>query len=118
LSRTVADSSTSGDSSSSIFGGNSTSTSTHAGHSVPTLPAVKRSLALAVALAELYASGLPLDGASIAAGIVAEAVDVSALHINTVQAKLGPEVAALVHDVLAVRHAPERAQSYDDASSR
>jgi hypothetical protein len=121
LSRTVTDPSTSGENSSSIFGlnGTSTSTSTHAGgHSVPTLPAVKRSLALAVALAELYASGLPLDGASIAAGIVAEAVDVSALHINTVQAKLGPEVAALVHDVLAVRHAPERAQSYDDASSR
>lgn len=84
----------------------------------PALPAVQRSLTLAVALAELYASGMPLDGASIAAGIVAEAVDVSALHINTVQAKLGAEVAALVHDVLAVRHAPERTQSYDDASSR
>ncbi|KAF6251872.1 hypothetical protein COO60DRAFT_579617 [Scenedesmus sp. NREL 46B-D3] len=66
-------------------------------------PAVQRSLALAAALAELYASGLPLDAASIAAGIVAEAVDVAALHIRSVQAKLGPEVAGLVHDVLAVR---------------
>jgi hypothetical protein len=119
LSRTVSDPSTS----SGSFGG-STSPSTGflqdrppAGDD-PALPAVQRSLALAVALAELYAAGLPLDGASIAAGIVAEAVDVSGLHITTVQAKLGQEVAALVHDVLAVRHAPERTQSYDDASSR
>jgi len=120
LSRTVAEpGSTSG-----IFGGKldiSTGVlqdSFHAEPAGPALPAVQRSLALAVALAELYAAGLPLDGASIAAGIVAEAVDVSALHINTVQAKLGPEVAALVHDVLAVRHAPERTHSYDDTSSR
>lgn len=81
-------------------------------------PAVQRSLALAAALAELYASGLPLDAASIAAGIVAEAVDVAALHIRSVQAKLGPEVAGLVHDVLAVRHATDRVQLYDDANSR
>lgn len=101
------------------FGGNSSpSTEGTPAGSGPALPAVQRSLTLAVALAELYAAGMPLDGASIAAGIVAEAVDVSALHINTVQAKLGAEVAALVHDVLAVRHAPERTQSYDDASSR
>jgi hypothetical protein len=101
------------------FGGNSNPSTggTCAGNG-PALPAVQRSLTLAVALAELYAAGMPLDGASIAAGIVAEAVDVSALNINTVQAKLGAEVAALVHDVLAVRHAPERTQSYDDASSR
>lgn len=115
LSRTVSDPSTS----SSSFGGSSNpSTGFLQDAPGPALPAVQRSLALAVALAELYAAGLPLDGASIAAGIVAEAVDVSALHISTVQAKLGPEVAALVHDVLAVRHAPERTQSYDDASSR
>jgi hypothetical protein len=81
-------------------------------------PAVQRSLALAAALAELYANGLPLDAASIAAGIVAEAVDVAALHIRSVQAKLGPEVAGLVHDVLAVRHATDRLQLYDDANSR
>jgi hypothetical protein len=81
-------------------------------------PAVQRSLALAAALAELYANGLPLDAASIAAGIVAEAVDVAALHIRSVQAKLGPEVAGLVHDVLAVRHATDRVQLYDDAHSR
>eukprot|EP00775_Hariotina_reticulata_P012229 gene12229-12367_t len=80
-------------------------------------PAVKRSLALAAALSELYASGLPLDAASIAAGVVADAVDVGALHIRTVQAKLGPEVAGLVHDMLAVRHAPDRAEVYDDANS-
>lgn len=124
LSRTVAPeqqpSTSSSGSSGPAFGGNSSAGSSPAG--TPTggraLPAVQRSLALAVALAELYAAGLPLDGASIAAGIVAEAVDVSALHVNTVQAMLGPEVAALVHDVLAVRHAPERTQSYDDASSR
>jgi hypothetical protein len=81
-------------------------------------PAVQRSLALAAALAELYGNGLPLDAASIAAGIVAEAVDVAALHIRSVQAKLGPEVAGLVHDVLAVRHATDRVQLYDDANSR
>eukprot|EP00879_Flechtneria_rotunda_P029163 GHRR01031441.1.p1 GENE.GHRR01031441.1~~GHRR01031441.1.p1 ORF type:complete len:284 (+),score=86.14 GHRR01031441.1:142-993(+) len=79
---------------------------------------VQRSLALAAALAELYANGLPLDAASIAAGIVADAVDVAALHIRTVQSKLGSEVAGLVHDVLAVRHAPDRAESYNDATSR
>lgn len=81
-------------------------------------PAVQRSLALAAALAELYANGLPLDAASIAAGIVADAVDAALLHIRTVQAKLGQEVAGLVHDVLAVRHAPDKAQIYDDANSR
>ncbi|WIA39029.1 hypothetical protein OEZ86_005175 [Tetradesmus obliquus] len=32
-------------------------------------------------------------------------------------AKLGPEVAGLVHDVLAVRHATDRVQLYDDANS-
>lgn len=92
--------------------------STAAAASARNKPAVQRSLALAAALAELYASGLPLDAASIAAGIVAEAVDVAALHIRTVQAKLGLEVAGLVHDLLAVRHAPDRAQVLDDASSR
>lgn len=109
LSRTVADTHATQQQQDVSAGGSS---------SGPALPAVQRSLTLAVALAELYAAGLPLDGASIAAGIVAEAVDESALHINTVQAKLGPEVAALVHDVLAVRHAPDRLHSYDDGSSR
>ena len=123
LSRTVSASDSAGNGP-SIFGGNTfPSTAQHSPHGNPAgegpaLPAVQRSLALAVALAELYAAGMPLDGASIAAGIVAEAVDVSALHINTVQAKLGPEVAALVHDVLGVRHAPERMETYDDGSSR
>jgi (p)ppGpp synthase/HD superfamily hydrolase len=81
-------------------------------------PAVRRSLALAAALAELYASGLPLDAASIAAGVVADAVDAGALHIRTVKVKLGLEVAGLVHDMLAVRHAPDRTPVYDDANSR
>jgi hypothetical protein len=35
-----------------------------------------------------------------------------------VAAKLGSEVAALVHDVLAVRHAPDRVALYDEPSSR
>lgn len=96
----------------------STDSSSYDSSSRGTKPAVQRSLALAAALAELYANGLPLDAASVAAGIVADAVDAAALHIRTVQAKLGSEVAGLVHDVLAVRHAPDRAQIYDDANSR
>eukprot|EP00878_Enallax_costatus_P026553 GHUV01028499.1.p1 GENE.GHUV01028499.1~~GHUV01028499.1.p1 ORF type:complete len:226 (+),score=52.05 GHUV01028499.1:882-1559(+) len=97
--------------------GSSSSTTYNSSANSSAKPAAQRSLALAAALAELYANGLPLDAASIAAGIVADAVDTAALHIRTVHAKLGQEVAGLVHDVLAVRHAPDKVEAYDDANS-
>jgi (p)ppGpp synthase/HD superfamily hydrolase len=78
----------------------------------------ERALGLAAALADLAGAGLPVDAAIIAAAIVADAVDARLLHIRSVEAKLGPEVAGLVHDALAVRHAPERVELYDDEASR
>lgn len=78
----------------------------------------ERALGLAAALADLAAAGLPLDAPCIAAGIVADAVDMQLLNILSVEAKLGREVAGLVHDMLAVRHVPERVELYDDEASR
>lgn len=79
---------------------------------------VSAALDLAAALADLCAGGLPLDAACISAGIVAEAVELQRLHIRTVEAKLGSGVAALVHDILKVRAAPQLAELYDDEAAR
>jgi hypothetical protein len=78
----------------------------------------ERALGLAAALADLAAAGAPLDAPCIAAGVVADAVGLRLLHIRSVEAKLGPEVAGLVHDMLAVRRAPERVELYDDEAAR
>lgn len=81
-------------------------------------PAVSRALDLASALADTSAAGgAPLDAACIAAGIVAEAVGAQRLHMRTVDAKLGAGVAALVHDILQVRGAPDLAELYDDEAA-
>lgn len=79
---------------------------------------VERSIDLAATLADLCSCGLPLDADCIAAGIVAEAVELQYLNIRTVSAKLGPAVAVLVTDILEVRRAPETVELYDDVSSR
>jgi len=78
----------------------------------------ERAVGLAAALADLAAAGAPLDAPCIAASIVADAVDLRLLHPRSVEAALGSEVAALVSDMLAVRHAPERVELYDDEAAR
>ncbi len=79
---------------------------------------VERALDLAAQLAGLCSSGLPLDAACIAAGIVAEAVELRRLHIRVVEVKLGTDVAALVRDILRVRSTPQMVQLHDDDASR
>jgi hypothetical protein len=49
---------------------------------------------------------------------VVDAVEARALHPRVVEAALGPGVAGLVTDVLAVRRSPERVELYDDEASR
>lgn len=77
-----------------------------------------RAVDLGAALADLSAAGVPLDAEAIAAGIVLEAVECGGLGIDAVRARLGPGVAALVHDTLRIRTAPERVELYDDVASR
>ena len=77
-----------------------------------------RAVDLGAALADLSAAGVPLDAEAIAAGIVLEAVEAGGLRIETVRERLGPGVAALVHDTLRIRTAPERVELYDDVASR
>ncbi|MEW5301840.1 MAG: hypothetical protein WDW38_008472 [Sanguina aurantia] len=76
-----------------------------------------RAVQLASSLAELCASGLPLDAEAIAAGIIAEAAGEGLVHSSIISDRLGPNVAMLVHDVLRVRSAPGRVPMYDDGAS-
>ncbi|GIM06602.1 hypothetical protein Vretimale_10880, partial [Volvox reticuliferus] len=48
------------------------------------------------------------------AGVVAEAADLGVLGAEVIRAQLGPDVAALVHDMLRVRQAPRRIELLDD----
>ncbi|EFJ47829.1 hypothetical protein VOLCADRAFT_60953 [Volvox carteri f. nagariensis] len=73
-----------------------------------------RAVQLASTLADLCAAGLPLDAAAMCAGVVSEAADLGALRADVIRAQLGPEVAALVHDMLRVRQAPRRIELLDD----
>jgi hypothetical protein len=79
---------------------------------------LQRALDLAARLAELCAAGVPFDAHCIAAGVLAEAVDLRLCSVPLLEARLGPGVAALAHDILAVRHAPERLDVLDDSSCR
>jgi hypothetical protein len=79
---------------------------------------LERSLELALALMDLRGAGVPLDGVCIAAGLVAEAVELSYVNPAAVEDKLGVSTAALVHDILKVRAAPEIVELYDDKASR
>ncbi|KAK9842544.1 hypothetical protein WJX81_005255 [Elliptochloris bilobata] len=76
-----------------------------------------RALSIASTLADLASQGLPLDADSIAAGIVAEAVQRGRLPLPTVEARLGPTAAGLTADILKVRGLPARADLYDDAQA-
>ncbi|GFR40563.1 hypothetical protein Agub_g1139 [Astrephomene gubernaculifera] len=73
-----------------------------------------RAVQLASTLADLCAAGLPLDAAAMCAGVVAEAAELGALGHDVIRAQLGPGVAALVHDMLRVREAPQRIEVLDD----
>ncbi|GLI60043.1 hypothetical protein VaNZ11_001893 [Volvox africanus] len=73
-----------------------------------------RAVQLASTLADLCAAGLPLDAAAMCAGVVVEAADLGALGAEVIRAQLGPDVAALVHDMLRVRQAPRRIELLDD----
>ncbi|GIL83867.1 hypothetical protein Vretifemale_12591 [Volvox reticuliferus] len=73
-----------------------------------------RAVQLASTLADLCAAGLPLDASAMCAGVVAEAADLGVLGAEVIRAQLGPDVAALVHDMLRVRQAPRRIELLDD----
>ncbi|KAG1659807.1 hypothetical protein FOA52_002143 [Chlamydomonas sp. UWO 241] len=76
-----------------------------------------RTVELAAVLADLATAGIPLDAESIAAGVLLEAADTGRLGIAAIQARLGPGVADLVHDVQRIRSAPERVELFDDVAS-
>ena len=99
-----------------------------------------RGLGVALRLADLASSGLPLDAEAIAAGLLAEALSQPAHHqqhhqqsplmgsgsgaalsahsLQLIQQRVGPGVAQLVHDVLRVRALPSRVDLYDDEAAR
>ncbi|GAB4822361.1 hypothetical protein N2152v2_009407 [Parachlorella kessleri] len=95
-----------------------------------------RGLGVALRLADLASSGLPLDAEAIAAGLLAEALCQtvhyqqqspvlgsgfgaahSAHSLQLIQQRVGPGVAQLVHDVLRVRALPTRVDLYDDEAA-
>lgn len=77
-----------------------------------------RAVQLAATLADLCAAGLPLDSDSIAAGILADAVQLGCLDHRVVTDRLGPSVGLLVHDILQVQEAALRIEVYDDEAAR
>ncbi len=90
---------------------------------------ITRAVRLCVLLAELAAVGLPVDADALAACVVAEVAshtsgtghDHGAAHHldhGLIASKLGDRVAALVHDILRVRTAPERTELLDDQAAR
>lgn len=79
---------------------------------------VARALDIAAGLADLCGSGLPLDAESIAAAVLGDAMQLGLLDIRTVEARLGMNVASLLHDLLRVREAGEKVELYDDDASR
>lgn len=108
-------------------------------------PAAERALALASLLAELSGEGLPPDAEAIAAGILAEmlpgpgsgpwAASLSSLSslddeglagaaapgplsLEVVEARVGPLVAQLAHDVQRVHALPSRVDLCDDEAAR
>ena len=78
----------------------------------------ERAVQLASTLADLCAAGLPLDAEAIAAGVIVEVADTAFLDGATLEAKLGRNVATLVHDLLRLHHAPNLVDLYDDEASR
>ncbi|KAK9817892.1 hypothetical protein WJX72_003848 [[Myrmecia] bisecta] len=80
-------------------------------------PPASRALAVASRLADLSAQGLPMDAESIAAGILADAVQLGSLSVAVVEQRLGPIVAHLLHDLIRVRTLPARVDLYDDTAA-
>ncbi len=77
-----------------------------------------RAVQLACLLADLVAAGLPLDAAAMSAGVVAEAAAGGWLGHEQIAQHLGGGVAALVHDIVRVRLAPQRIELFDDNAAR
>lgn len=103
-----------------------------------------RALSLASRLADLAAAGLPVDAESIAAGILAEVLLAGAytpgawhlgpapagsspdggassggsLTLQSIEERVGPIVAQLVHDVQRARQLPARVELLDDTAAR
>ncbi len=76
-------------------------------------PRAQRALAVAALLADLGA-----DASTVAAALLAEAVEAGTLPLERVAAALGPACSALVHDVARVRALPARAAAgFDDAQA-
>jgi len=76
--------------------------------------AVEHALSSALLLADLCASGLPLDAEAIAAGILADAYCTERVSYNEVCQRLGDSAGQLLHDVWRVRTAPKRVDLSDD----
>lgn len=99
------------------------------GGGVPAAPPAARGLAVALRLADLASAGLPLDAEALAAGVLVEALcrgggdagggaASAGAALQLVEARVGPGVAQLVHDVLRVRGLPSRVDIYDDEAAR
>jgi len=85
-----------------------------AGEGAPGIDAVEHALSVAQLLADLCASGLPLDADVIAAGILAGAYCSQRIDPAQVAERLGPAVTQLLHDVHRVHTAPQRVDLSDD----
>ncbi|GAQ91082.1 hypothetical protein KFL_007250030 [Klebsormidium nitens] len=76
-------------------------------------PRLLRALEIAKTLASLK-----MDAATLAAGVLVEAVAAGTLSEAAVEAELGPAVGRLLHDSGRVRALPSRVDSYDDDTAR
>ena len=61
--------------------------------------------------------GVPLDAESIAAGMVADAVDAGRLSLEVVDERLGAIAGLLVRDLLRVRGLPQCCDVYNDVAT-
>ena len=61
--------------------------------------------------------GVPLDAESIAAGMVADAVDAGQLPLELVDERLGAIAGLLVRDLLRVRGLPQCCDVYNDVAT-
>ena len=86
----------------------------------PPVAALAASAALGTAarLADLAAyDGLPLDAAAMCAGILADGAAAGRVSLADAAARVGPDAASLLGDVLRVRALPAGADVYDGATS-
>jgi GTP pyrophosphokinase len=80
---------------------------------------VSRSIGLACSLADLQTYGIPaaLDRDALAACLLIDSVECGSISIETVEARLGDEVASIITDCLRIKTAPSRVELYDDVAS-